>query len=211
MVIVGPNLAKEKLFELYKCDGYVNAFLHIRWWHANLEKVAEFVPKSGTILDLGCGYGFMSNYLALESPERKILGVELSERKAQYARKGLPNVNILSKDIMNINIPPCDAILFLDLLHHLKSYQEQANLLDYCTKMLSPTGTLIVKEINEEPKLKFLLAFLIDNLLYPGDRFYYGSEVVWKLFLEQFGLNVTFHPIHKGKPLSHVVYVGRIR
>ena len=205
----GHDGAKAKLFDLYSKDGYVNAFLHIRWWHASLEKVAELVPKSGTILDLGCGYGIMSNYLALESPGRKILGAEMSGRKVKYAKKGLPNVEILNQDITQLKLPPCDAILFLDVLHHLRSYREQEELLKYCIGLLSPKGMLLVKEINDKPRLKFLFARFIDNSLYPGDKFYFRTEPDMTALLKSLNLDVTFHPIHEGKPLSHVVYAAR--
>lgn len=205
----GRHTAKAKLFDLYSEDGYVNAFLHIRWWHANLEKVAEFVPKSGTILDLGCGYGIMANYLALESPSRRILGAELSGRKVKYAKKGLPNVEILNEDITKLKLPPCDVILFLDVLHHLRSFKEQEELLKYCINLLGPKGMLLVKEIDKKPLWKFWITQCVDNSLYPGDRFYFREENDMTTLLKGLNLEVTFHPIHEGKPLSHVVYAAR--
>ena len=205
----GQNSAKDKLFDLYSKDGYVNAFLHIRWWHANLEKVAEFIPQSGTILDLGCGYGIMSNYLALQSPERKLLGAELSDRKVKYAKKGVPNVEILNEDITKLKLPPCDVIMFLDVLHHLRSFKEQEELLKYCIGLLGPKGMLLVKEIDKKPLWKFFITACVDNSLYPGDKFYFREETDMMNMLKGLGLDVTFHPIHEGKPLSHVVYVAR--
>ncbi len=201
--------AKEKLFELYSKDGYVNAFLHIRWWHSNMEKIAEFVPKSGTILDLGCGYGIASNFLALECPERNLLGVELSSRKVKYASKGVPNVKIINEDITKLKLPACDTILFLDVLHHLRSFDEQEKLLKYCLTLLSPNGTLLVKEIDKKPLWKYAVTSFIDNSLYPGDKFYFREEKDMMTMLTGLGLDVKFHPIHEGKPLSHVVYVAR--
>ena len=201
--------AKARLLNLYAKDGYVNAFLRIRWWHANLEKVAEFVPPSGTILDLGCGYGILSNYLALASAERNIIGIELSTRKIKYAKKNLPNVQFLNEDITRLKLPPCDAVLLLDVLHHLKSYEEQEKLLSYCVQLLGPQGILLIKEIDNKPKLKFFVTQLVDNLLYPGDHFYFRGEEEFKKLMGKLNLNVEFHAIHEGKPLSHVVYVAR--
>jgi len=205
----GSNTAKTRLFDLYSKDGYVYAFLHIRWWHANLEKVAEFVPTSGTILDLGCGYGLFANYLSLASPQRKVIGIELSSRKVKYAKKNLPNVEILNDDITNLKLPPCDAILLLDVLHHLRSFEDQQKLLSYCVNLLSPNGVLLVKEIDKKPPLKFFLTQIVDNSLYPGDRFYFREENDFKKLLGSLNLDVEFHPIHAGKPLSHVMYVCR--
>ena len=205
----GSSAAKSRLFDLYSRDGYVYAFLHIRWWHANLEKVAEFVPQSGTILDLGCGYGIFSNYLALSSKERNVIGIELSGRKLKYAKKELPNVQFLNEDITRLTLPPCDAILLLDVLHHLQSFDDQEKLLSYCVKLLSPTGILLVKEIDNKPSYKFFLTQIVDNTLYPGDRFYFRGENQFMKLLGNLDLEVKFYPIHEGKPLSHVMYVAR--
>lgn len=206
---INRESTKSELFKLYKNDGYVNIFLHIRWWHANLEKVAEFVPASGTILDLGCGYGIMANYLGLGSKDRKILGVELSDRKLKYAKKNLPNVEFLNGDITQLSLPPCDAILFLHVLHHLKSYEEQEKLLKYCINLLTPNGILLIEEIDDKPLLKFWFTQLIDNSLYPGDKFYFRNEERFKEMLKNLNLKADFYPIHEDKPLSHVMYVAR--
>ena len=40
------------------------------------EQISRFVPKSGEILDIGCGYGVLSIFLALESFHRRILGID---------------------------------------------------------------------------------------------------------------------------------------
>lgn len=205
----GSAAAKARLFELYSGNGYVNVFLHIRWWHANLERIAEFVPKSGTILDLGCGYGITSNYLALLSSDRKVIGIELSDRKLKYARKNLPNVEFRNEDVTRLALPACKAVLLSDVLHHLRSFEEQENLLRECVKLLDKDGVILVKEIDKKPAHKFLFTQFVDNVLYPGDRFYFRGEDEFKELLGRLNLSVEFHPIHKGKPLSHVMYVAR--
>jgi len=205
----GSAAAKARLFELYSGNGYVNAFLHIRWWHANLERIAEFVPRSGTILDLGCGYGITSNYLALLSSDRKVIGIELSDRKLKYARKNLPNVEFKNEDVTRLTLPACKAVLLSDVLHHLRSFEEQENLLRECVKLLDHDGVILVKEIDKKPAHKFFVTQIVDNLLYPGDRFYFRGEDEFKELLGRLNLSVEFHPIHKGKPLSHVMYVAR--
>ena len=53
-------------------------------WHLRLkmkiekyyQAYNEMIPREGEILDLGCGYGFMTYMLSLTSPSRKITGVD---------------------------------------------------------------------------------------------------------------------------------------
>jgi len=208
-ILTNSQSPKKQLFDLYGKDGYVYAFLHIRWWHANLEKVAELIPSSGTILDLGCGYGIFSNYLGLSSDKRNVIGVELSERKLKYARKGLANVRFVNEDITRLNLPPCEAIVLLDVLHHLRSFEEQESLLKTCTDLLIPKGMLVIKDVDNKPLSKYIMAHIVDNMLYPGDRFYYRKEEDFKKLLAGLNLNVDFYQIHDGKPFPHVVYIAR--
>ncbi len=53
-------------------------------------RLAEFVPLAGLIVDLGCGHGLFANALALESPERFVVGVEPMARKVALARAARP-------------------------------------------------------------------------------------------------------------------------
>ncbi len=211
MQITDPGQAKQKLYDLYSADGYVNWFLKIRWWHANLSRVAEFVPEKGTVLDLGCGYGMFANFLGLTAPERNVIGIEMNSRKIKYADKKIPNVQFMNDDITKLKLPPCDAVILLDVLHHLQSFDEQEKFLRYCVGLLSDTGVLLVKEINDTPKWKFIFTTMIDNTLYFGDTFYFRGERDFRGLFDRLGLDVEFHTIHEGKPLSHVLYVARKR
>ena len=68
---------------------------------------------------------------------------------------------------------------------------------------------ILVKEIDKKPFWKFLITQCVDNSLYPGDKFYFREEKDMLGLLSGLGLDVAFHPIHQGKPLSHVVYTAR--
>lgn len=204
----GREGAKKKMFGLYARDRCITAFMHLRWWHANLNEVATFVPLKGTIVDLGCGYGFFANYIALESSYRNVLGVELSARKIRYANRHLPNTTFVNGDIGNLDLPPCDAILLLHVLHHLDSFAAQVGLLQLCVRQLSERGVLIIEEIDETPWYKYLLTRCVDHALYGKGPFYFRKQREWKKLLSDFKLDVRIYSIHKGKPLSHVMYVA---
>src|SRR5512145_3313520 len=73
------------------------AFVRARWGSAPLGRMAARAPERGAIADVGCGHGVLSAALALERPERRVLGVDPDERKIALARRALaslPNVEL---------------------------------------------------------------------------------------------------------------------
>ena len=67
----------------------------------------------------------------------------------------------------------------------------------------------VSKEIDKKPLLKYLLTQCVDNALYPGDTFYFREEKDMMNLLTSLNLDVTFHSIHEGKPLSQVIYIAK--
>jgi len=58
-----------------------------------LEMLDRLVPKRGRILDMGCGFGLFSLFLAMRSPERSIHGVDLSAKRIAASR-GIQDLGI---------------------------------------------------------------------------------------------------------------------
>src|SRR5205085_11501425 len=48
-----------------------------RWWSAPLVDVERAAPVHGRILEIGCGHGLLSLYLALSAPGRHVTGVDI--------------------------------------------------------------------------------------------------------------------------------------
>lgn len=108
----------------------------------------EITPKSGTIIDLGCGYGFLPYMLSLTSRERAVTGVDYDEEKIEIAKHGYmrgPNLQFHSADVLDYVLPECDTILLNDVLHYLNS-EDQPLLLNRCVEALKPGGKLIVRD-----------------------------------------------------------------
>ena len=63
-------------------EGYLRVKMKIEKYY---QQYNELVPREGKILDLGCGYGFMSYMLSFTSPSRKITGVDHDAGKIRIA------------------------------------------------------------------------------------------------------------------------------
>jgi len=203
--------ARRRLFRLYAGHGWSSLFCWLRYWHSNIPGIEAHLPAEGTILDLGCGHGVLTNYLALRSPRRRVIGLDLSEQRIAVARScALPNAEFRVQDVFLLERLPCQAIIVADVLHHLRSYEEGDDLLARCCQLLPPDGLLVVKEIGQRPWWKFQLTRPVDTLFYRGEVFFRSPAQFAALF-DRLGLEATFVPLHSWRPLCHIMYLCRKR
>ena len=110
--------------------------------------VAARVPAGAAVVDLGCGPGLAAVLLAELDGGRAVLGVEWDGRKLAAARRigeGLPGLTLLQADLREQPLPPCDAVLLLDVLHYFPLEAQRA-VLARCADTLRPGGRLLLRE-----------------------------------------------------------------
>jgi uncharacterized protein len=137
------------------CLNYVYKGPVLEWYtkiklrlEKNYQLMAGIVPRQGSILDLGCGYGIMSHMLALTSPAREICGIDYDEEKIKVASSGFlnsPRLHFEAADIRSYNITPHDCIILSDVLHYLPG-KEQEILLLKCMGNINPGGFIIIRD-----------------------------------------------------------------
>jgi SAM-dependent methyltransferase len=139
----------------------------IRWKHGNpFERLEEQVPSTGRIVDLGCGSGYFANLLSLRSPRREILGVDIDERQIQRAQSSVVSrerIRFEVRDLMRVPLPPCDAVVTVDVLHHM-TFEQQDHILRVCHQALVSGGVLLVLDVDVKPKWKYLYNYLFDSM-----------------------------------------------
>lgn len=120
----------------------------------NYEPFHSLLPLKGTILDLGCGYGFLCYMLQFLSRERTIIGVDYDEEKIETANYGYLKTSRLQfhyADVTQFALEKYDAIIISDVLHYLKP-EAQEGLLKRCFEALNPGGKLIIRDGNSDLK-----------------------------------------------------------
>ena len=200
----------------------VRSHVRVRWRTCPFPAVAAHVPDAGRILDLGCGHGVFSAYLALQSERRDVLGTDVDGDKILAARaaagaaaaRGRVNLAFAVADAEALPEGPWDAIVVLDVLYLLKPGRQES-LLDRCARALAPGGLLVVKEVADRPRWKAAWNRIQETLAVRVLRITRG-EKLWFLpparhagWLAARGLEVSEHPMHEGFLHPHHLIVAR--
>ncbi len=194
--------------------------LSVRFWVCPLPRIAEYVPKSGLIVDVGCGHGLFAQLVA-RMPSRQVIGFDLDAHKIQLAqqltagRRGLPNVQFRVADVAQAEVPPAQAVTILDVLY-LVPYAAQEQLLADCARKLAPGGVLILKEIAERPRWKYWANWLEESLMVRvlkltagAGQFYFRPRAQWQALLQRLGLQVETIELDRGYYHAHILFVAR--
>ncbi|MDE3157056.1 MAG: class I SAM-dependent methyltransferase [Acidobacteriota bacterium] len=100
-----------------------------------------------TVLDLGCGWGSLSLYMAARYPASRIVGVSNSGSQrafieAQAAARGLTNLTVVTADINDFTPDRrFDRVVSVEMFEHARNY---ARLLSRIAGWLGPDGLLFV-------------------------------------------------------------------
>lgn len=168
MVSEHQKIHLKDTIRLYKDQSlFCRIYLHFRLIFLPIDKLESHVPLNGTILDLGCGYGFLSNYIAMKCPNRKIFGIDLASERIAVARtvsKNLLNVRFDVEDLNHLNAKDMNCILLIDTLHYFTE-SEQESIFLQCRKILISGGILIFRETVKEFTFKFLWNWIHESLM----------------------------------------------
>ncbi len=204
----------ERIINLYHYLGWKRIFARIRFWDAPFVKVEKMVPKNGFIVDLGCGEGIFSNYLAAASNKRRVLGIELNKKRVGQADRGLKNVAFRQGDVLATHLPSCDTIILFHLLHHLLSRVDQEKLIKKCKLALKNGGKLIIVEADIKPTFKYIVSWLTDHLVVPilfegklfESKIFFRKKEEWTGFLKENGFSCRTVSAEENKPFTHVIF-----
>jgi 2-polyprenyl-3-methyl-5-hydroxy-6-metoxy-1,4-benzoquinol methylase len=160
------NLQKSKLpITSYLRGRLIKNFVYkgpvVEWYtriktalEGNYTTFDDLVPTQGKIVDVGCGYGYLSYMLSLSSPEREVTGIDYDEEKISIAQNGVSrtsNLNFFASDVLNFEYDRSDAFIISDVLHYLTE-ENQVRLVQKCLEKLNKGGVLIIREGNSELK-----------------------------------------------------------
>ncbi len=192
-------------------ENYIKIKLRLENYYTEFHSL---LPKSGTITDIGCGYGPMAFTLCLSSPERKIIAIDYDENKITTAQNceltKHCNISFETADAIHYDYIPSDAFLISDILHYLKP-QEQHILLSKCIAKLNDKGIIVVRDSDISLKTRHLgtqfSEFLSTHISFNKTK--NKLSFVSRKFMEDFASqhNLDIQIIDKTKYTSNLIYI----
>jgi SAM-dependent methyltransferase len=148
--------------------------------------VAPFIPPDSLTVDLGSGLGLLAMLLAELGEGRRVHGIEHDARKFAAASRvaaAWPSIHLELGDIRKMDIPPCQTITLLDVLHYFDG-EEQRRLLLRAAAALPSKGRLLLRETDAARKggTRFTRGFERMALAFGwnrGTRTHFRSREAW--------------------------------
>lgn len=194
----------QALARLYRGTKLPAWYLGLKFRILPFEECAQAVPQTGKVLDVGCGYGFLANYLSLESPGRQVVGHDIAADRIAVAQGTVgsrTNIQFVLADARALPERSFDAIVMTDTLHHVPYAEQEAILRDLYQK-LKPGGVLVMRETDKKPALRYYLFHVVlEILLYIGqEKMRFRSKDEWARMLESVGYQIR--EIRPNRPWS---------
>jgi 2-polyprenyl-3-methyl-5-hydroxy-6-metoxy-1,4-benzoquinol methylase len=191
--------------------------VHGRAFLSDLAFVDRYVPRHGYIVDLGCGHGLFANLLAEAAATRRVLGIDIDERKIEVARatiQGREEVRFEVGDIVHEAPPKCDAVTIIDVLYLLPPSDQEA-VLRKAAGALVENAPLVVKAQERAASPRYALTYaqeLVTTALGVtrggARRFHFLARDEAIAMFERAGFLVDVIDM-PGRPYTDVVYLAR--
>lgn len=192
--LVAPEIEHDDIYdkEYYKKNYHSIEKIQQDRVQGYLKKIEKYLPKAGSVLDIGCGAGVF-----LEECKKKgweTFGIDPSEAALSITSKRIGDNRVFS----DIDLVPQNRrfslITFFDSLVHIENLEE---ILISALARLEPRGVCIIRTPNN-PKLflRYVKILALGNravalqALHAFTQRYFFSPETFPLFAKKYGLNV---------------------
>jgi 2-polyprenyl-6-hydroxyphenyl methylase/3-demethylubiquinone-9 3-methyltransferase len=190
-------------------------FVRVRSFLSDLPAIEERAPRSGRILDLGCGHGLLTNLLAVGSAERDVVGIDIDADKVEAARRTVrdrPNVRFEVVDAMDVAGGPFAAITVGDVFYLIPP-DGQRRLIGRCFELLAPGGVFLWKSQVRRPRWKYAITYGQEWLMThlgptAGAGLYFLDTDESLAALRDAGFRASAVPLRTWRPYTDVLFVA---
>ena len=159
---------RHKLVQNYVYKGpveewYVRIKSAIEKYYAYFERI---IPRSISVVDVGCGYGMLAYMLSMTSAERSILGIDYDEDKIAVANHNFSKTSQIRfecADALQYDYPYADVFVINDMLHYM-DYRSQEILLEKCVDKMHNNGMIIVRDSDADRSREHKITWFTEML-----------------------------------------------
>lgn len=178
--------------------------------------VLGLLPTTGTLLDVGCGEGYLLALAREARPDLALVGVDHDERRVEVARTALagePALTLHVGDLRSLALPAADLITCLDVLHYMPPAEQDA-VLARLAATLHPGGALLVRDGQADAGLRSTLLRWSETLAvalgrHRGDGVFFRPAQALGDAMRNLDLVVEVAPCHDGTPFANLLFVAR--
>lgn len=221
------EIRKERENTAYFADFLIDKYIYkdpvIEWYmrvkmklEDNYEFFNSLIPGDSSIVDLGCGYGFLSHMLALCSAERDVIGVDYDKDKISVAKNVLipgTNIRFEHSDTSEYVLPYSDVFIMNDMLHYMPE-EKQVELIVGCMSRLNDGGMIIIRDANKDLAGRHFYT-RISEILSTGirfnktkyDRMFFVSRSLIESTADRNGFSCSIHD--RSRKTSNEIYILR--
>ena len=189
-------------------------------------------PDRARIVDIGSGQSLIASLLSVAAsmqasgqwpkswsatpPRTSYTGIELMPKDVARARESIghlvPAPQILCADMRTAELPSCDLVVILDVLHYV-DLEAQEGVLRRVRDALSPGGRLLLRIGDASSSRGFAVSQWVDRTVtrVRGHRVSptWGRTLEqWKVLLVRLGFKVQSVPMSEGTPFANVLLVA---
>jgi cyclopropane fatty-acyl-phospholipid synthase-like methyltransferase len=193
-------------------DRYAEKYFYLDLYDRYLEWFANRIEKQGaSVLDVACGPGNVSAYLAKHRPDLKLLGIDLAEGMVRQARLRVPSAEFRVEDCRRVDElgQVFDAAAFAFGLSYLTD-KDTRRFFTALNASLADSGMLYLSTMTGEPGWS---GFETSS---SGDRVYLEYRTIADVvsMVEQAGYRVEFQeviasPANASKRTQDLILIAR--
>ncbi|MBI3754378.1 MAG: class I SAM-dependent methyltransferase [Deltaproteobacteria bacterium] len=159
----------------------------IRNTTAPFKQVLKYIPGDADILDLGCGYGILIDFMSAKKNNCKVTGIDINVTRIETLKEKYPHHRFIAGDVLAeakrlyAEKAGFDCIILFDVLY-LMPPEKQKELIHIASRLLRPSGVFLIKEMDTEARLRFSFSYLQEFFsvkvmkITKGDGLYFMSK-----------------------------------